>query len=161
MSGTCRLGATLAADGWRPFAHMGHPDRQRTFDKSACADAGSKVPNPRRTSRRRACFFDPIAFAQMRAFSGMRRLSSRQTSDEALEPQPVNRKSNPSSPFGESKGTPMRPAVLPGSRISEIRETTDGSAELKFRIQFPPAGRCYGSAMMFRHNDGIGPAWRA
>jgi len=34
----------------------------------------------------------------------------------------------------------MRPAALPGSRISETRETTDGSAELKFRIQFPPAG---------------------
>jgi len=33
----------------------------------------------------------------------------------------------------------MRPAALPGSRISETRETTDGSAELKFRIQFPPA----------------------
>jgi len=32
----------------------------------------------------------------------------------------------------------MRPA-LPGSRISETRETTDGSAELNFRIQFPPA----------------------
>jgi len=31
----------------------------------------------------------------------------------------------------------MRPA-LPGSRISEARETTDGSAEPKFRIQFPP-----------------------
>src|SRR6516225_8075784 len=33
----------------------------------------------------------------------------------------------------------MRPAALPGSRISETCETTDGSAELKFRIQFPPA----------------------
>jgi len=29
--------------------------------------------------------------------------------------------------------------ALPGSRISETRETTDGSAELNFRIQFPPA----------------------
>ena len=29
--------------------------------------------------------------------------------------------------------------ALPGSRISETRETTKGSAELKFRIQFPPA----------------------
>jgi len=65
--------------------------------------------------------------------------STRQTSDEALEPKPVNRKSNPSSPCSGSKRTPMRPAALPGSRISETRETTDGSAELKFRIQFPPA----------------------
>ena len=31
------------------------------------------------------------------------------------------------------------PAALPGSRIPETRETTDGSAELKFRIQFRPA----------------------
>src|SRR5215469_10094876 len=29
--------------------------------------------------------------------------------------------------------------LMPGSRISETRETTKGSAELKFRIQFPPA----------------------
>ena len=65
--------------------------------------------------------------------------SSRQTSDEALEPKPINQKSNPSSPCSGSKRTPMRPAALPGSRISETRETTDGSAELKFRIQFPPA----------------------
>ena len=34
---------------------------------------------------------------------------------------------------------PIEPAPLPGSRISETRETTRGSAELKFRIQFPPA----------------------
>ena len=31
-------------------------------------------------------------------------------------------------------------AALPGPRISETRKTTDGSTELKFRIQFPPAG---------------------
>jgi len=30
-------------------------------------------------------------------------------------------------------------AALPGSRISETRKTTDGSTELKFRIQFSPA----------------------
>ena len=39
----------------------------------------------------------------------------------------------------------MRPAALPGSRISETLETTKGSAELEFRIQFPPAERCYGA----------------
>ena len=31
------------------------------------------------------------------------------------------------------------PSPLPGLRISKIRETTEGSAELEFRIQFPPA----------------------
>src|SRR5215472_14517666 len=31
------------------------------------------------------------------------------------------------------------PSPLPGLRISETRETTEGSAELEFRIQFPPA----------------------
>src|SRR5215472_8489802 len=31
------------------------------------------------------------------------------------------------------------PSLLPGLRISETRETTEGSAELEFRIQFPPA----------------------
>src|SRR5215472_5967658 len=31
------------------------------------------------------------------------------------------------------------PSPLPGSRISETRETTERSAELEFRIQFPPA----------------------
>ena len=30
------------------------------------------------------------------------------------------------------------PSPLPGLRISETRETTEGSAELEFRIQFPP-----------------------
>src|SRR5215467_11439425 len=32
----------------------------------------------------------------------------------------------------------MRPAALPRSRISETRATTKGSAELNFRIHFPP-----------------------
>src|SRR5215472_14919322 len=58
----------------------------------------------------------------------------------SLEPKPCRPESNPSSlPCSESKRTPMRPAALPGSRISETPETTRGSAELEFRIQFPPA----------------------
>ena len=32
----------------------------------------------------------------------------------------------------------------PGSRISETRETTEGSAELKFRIHSPPAEMVWG-----------------
>src|SRR5215472_6350756 len=75
----------------------------------------------------------------MRAFNGMRRLSSRQTSDEALEPKPVNRKSNPSSPLQLVETNSDATRCLPPSRISETRETTDGSAELKFRIHVPPA----------------------
>ena len=122
----------------RPGASNLAGDRAAVGDKPACADAGSKVPNPRRISRHRAAFFDPVAIAQMHAFSGMRRLSSRQTSDEALEPKPVNPEVE--SKFSPAaKRTPCDPLFLPGSRISETRETTGGSAELKFRIHSPPA----------------------
>src|SRR5215472_15385267 len=46
----------------------------------------------RRASRRVPPSSIPLWSRRVRGFSGMRRLSSRQTSDEALEPKPVNQK---------------------------------------------------------------------
>ena len=103
------------------------------------------------------------AGAQMHAFSGMRRLSSRQTSDEALEPKPVNRKSNPSSPPQRVETNSDATRCLPASRISETHETTDGSAELKFRIQFPPAESHANHRFLstsLQRGDGMGQATR-
>src|SRR5215467_12022720 len=48
------------------------------------------------------------------------------------------RSANPPLSCSESKRAPTSPLL--GLRISEICETTEGSAELEFRIQFPPAG---------------------
>src|SRR6516164_6809536 len=55
------------------------------------------------------------------------------------EPKPVNRNSNPVPSRSESKRTPMRPVPLPGSRIWETGETTEGSAEPVVRIHLSPA----------------------
>src|SRR5215472_15071679 len=103
-------------------------------DKRTCADAGPIV-DPRRTPK--PC--RPLRSRCSRVDARLQRNTSRQTSDEALEPKPCRPESNPSSPpCSESKRTPMRPAALPGSRNSETHETTKGSAELEFRIQLPP-----------------------
>ena len=84
----------------------------------------------------------PLLSRRMRAFSGMPRdfQAGRQATKlwtEACQPE---FESAPSC--GEAKRTPIRPAALRGSRISETRETTKGSAELKFRIQFSQGGVC-------------------
>ena len=81
----------------------------------------------------------PLLSRRMRAFSGMPRdfQAGRQATKlwtEACQPE---FESAPSC--GEAKRTPIRLAALRGSRISETRETTKGSAELKFRIQSSPA----------------------
>src|SRR5215831_14519428 len=54
------------------------------------------------------------------------------------------------------------PSPLPGSRISETRETTEGSAELEFRIQFPPADSPSLSGFRLRpgKDAGFPPFWR-
>src|SRR5262249_21786717 len=51
---------------------------------------------------------------------------------------------------------------LPGLRISETRETTEGSAELEFRIQFPPADSpsLSGFRLRPRKEAGFRPFWR-
>jgi len=51
---------------------------------------------------------------------------------------------------------------LPGLRISETRETTEGSAELKFRIQSPPADSLSlsGFRLRPRKDAGFPPFWR-
>ena len=91
--------------------------------------------NPRPTSRRVPPSSIPLPSRRMRAFNGMRRLSSRQTSDEALEPKPLNRSSSPFPPAVKRNELRCDPAALPGSRLSQTRDTTKGSEELKFRIQ--------------------------
>jgi len=117
------------------------PSRRRPRpwgDNQLCADAGPNV-DPRRALRPRAAIFDPVALAQDACF---------QRNAKAFKPADKRRKpwteaSQPefeSAPScGEAKRTPIRPAALPGSRNSETRETTKGSAELKFRIQSSPA----------------------
>ena len=55
----------------------------------------------------------PLLSRRMRAFNGMPRLSSRQTSDESLGPKPLNRSSNPLPPAARRNGLRYDPLLCP------------------------------------------------
>ena len=92
------------------------------------------------------------------AKASSRRITSRRSGDrnafwrrqgQALHPErkPLERIDGIRRTLGESTSllqlietnTPCNPSPLPGLRIPETRETTEGSAEPRVRIQFPPA----------------------
>src|SRR5215469_4333274 len=104
----------------------------------------------------------PLLSRRMRAFSGMPRdfQAGRQATKLWTEACQSEFESAPSC--GEAKRTPIRPAALRGSRISETHETTKGSAELKFRIQSSPADSpsLSGFRLRPRKDAGFPPLWR-
>jgi len=100
-------------------------------DKPGCADAGPKFESKANFATR-AAFFDPVAVAQDACLQRNAKTfepadKRRSLGTEACQPE---FESVPSC--SEAKRTPMQPAALRGSRLSETRDTTKGSEELKF-----------------------------